>query len=57
MIECVPEWFTRESALEELGRCYAFVDCSGVRNAKKNHVCMGYVTGAMAFIEAEGVQS
>jgi len=52
--ECVPEWFTRETSVAELGRRYAFVDCSGVRNAKKNHVCMGYVTGAMAFVEGDG---
>jgi hypothetical protein len=52
--ECVPEWFTRETSVAELGKCYAFVDCSGVRNAKKNHVCMGYVTGAMAFVEGDG---
>ena len=56
LAECVPEWFTHETSVEELGRCYAFVDCSGVRNAKKNHVCMGYVMGAMAFIESDGVQ-
>jgi hypothetical protein len=56
LLDCVPDWFTRETAVAELGRCYAFVDCSGVRNAKKNHVCMGYVTGAMAFIEGDGLQ-
>ena len=56
LLECVPEWFLRETAVAELGRCYAFVDCSGVRNAKKNHVCMGYVTGAMAFVEGDSVQ-
>lgn len=54
--DSVPIWFTRETAVQQLGRCYAFIDCSGVRNAKKNHVCMGYVTGAMAFVEGDGVQ-
>jgi hypothetical protein len=54
--ECVPAWFTRETSVAELGKCYAFVDCSGVRNAKKNHICMGYVTGAMAFVEDDKVQ-
>ena len=57
LLSCVPEWFTRETAVEALGRRYAFVDCSGVRNAKKNHVCLGYVTGAMAFVEREEVSA
>lgn len=51
--EAVPGWFERDSAIAELGRRYAFADCSGARNGAESHLLMGYIKGAMTFVEGD----
>lgn len=55
--EAVPGWFERDSAITELGRRYAFADCSGARNGAESHLLMGYVKGAMTFVEGDSTRT
>jgi hypothetical protein len=54
--EGVPSWFEREAAVTELGRRYAFADCSGARNSAETHLLLGYVKGAMTFLEGDATR-
>lgn len=55
--EAVPGWFERDGAIAELGRRYAVADCSGARNGAENHLLMGYVKGAMTFVEGDSTKT
>jgi replicative DNA helicase len=56
LVDAVPPWFEHDTAVSELGRRYVFVDCSGNRNGPDDSLCLGYVRGAMTFVEADCVQ-
>lgn len=55
--EAVPGWFERDSAIGELGRRYAFADCSGARNGAESPLLLGYVKGAMTFVEGDSART
>jgi hypothetical protein len=55
LLDSVPRWFARDTAVTELGRRYVYVDCSGNRNGPDDPLCLGYVRGAMTFVEADSI--
>ena len=53
LLDGVPGWFERETAVSELGRRYVYIDCSGNRNGPDAPLCLGYIRGAMTFVEGD----
>ncbi len=51
--EAGPAWWEHASAVDELGRYYAVLECSGARNARARTVLLGFVPGAMCFVEGD----